>query len=157
MLPCYSATLAFVLTRPHMAALVFYEYAITIGLEVQQIWSREVSVATVLFILTRYITLLDSLFAVIPVLTSYSFEVSTKRDFRPKNSQVNGPLSGLHRPHMGASYHHLDAHSRNVWCVGILCTCLSMMERLPSANPQLSLRFASSPSGTATGGYSRSS
>ena len=62
-----------------MAALVFYEYAITIGLEVQQIWSREVSVATVLFILTRYITLLDSLFAVIPVLISYSFEVSTKR------------------------------------------------------------------------------
>ena len=79
MLPCYSAALAFVLTRQHILALVFYEYAITIGLEIQQIWSREVSVATALFILTRYITLLDRLFAVIPVLISYSFEVSTKR------------------------------------------------------------------------------
>ncbi|KAM5543473.1 hypothetical protein V8D89_002724 [Ganoderma adspersum] len=58
-------------------ALVFYEYAITIGLEAQQIWNREVSVATALFVLTRYITLLDRLFVIISVLTSYSFEACT--------------------------------------------------------------------------------
>ena len=80
-LPLCFVPLALVLTRPHIPALVFYEYAITVHLEAQQIWNREASVATALFVLTRYITLLDRLFVIIPVLTSYSFEVSTILSF----------------------------------------------------------------------------
>ncbi|KAI0754211.1 hypothetical protein C8Q80DRAFT_1094190, partial [Daedaleopsis nitida] len=46
-------------------ALVLYEYIITIELEVQQIWRRKISGASILFILTRYLTLLNRVFVVI--------------------------------------------------------------------------------------------
>ena len=51
------------LTPPQ--ALAFYEHAITLDLEVSQIWRRHISGATILFILTRYLILLDRIFAVI--------------------------------------------------------------------------------------------
>ncbi|KAI0331745.1 hypothetical protein GY45DRAFT_1335978 [Cubamyces sp. BRFM 1775] len=46
-------------------ALAFYEYLITIRLEVQQIWKRDASGATILFVMTRYFMLLDRVFVVI--------------------------------------------------------------------------------------------
>ncbi|KAJ8481198.1 hypothetical protein ONZ51_g6176 [Trametes cubensis] len=46
-------------------ALAFYEHLITIRLEVQQIWNRDVSGATILFVMTRYFMLLDRMFVVI--------------------------------------------------------------------------------------------
>ncbi|KAH9888053.1 hypothetical protein C8Q73DRAFT_655815 [Cubamyces lactineus] len=46
-------------------ALAYYEYLITIRLEVQQIWNRDASGATILFVMTRYFMLLDRVFVVI--------------------------------------------------------------------------------------------
>ncbi|KAI0761303.1 hypothetical protein BD413DRAFT_486231 [Trametes elegans] len=46
-------------------ALTFYEHLITIRLEVQQIWRREASVATALFVATRYLNVLNRLFAIL--------------------------------------------------------------------------------------------
>ncbi|TFK79572.1 hypothetical protein K466DRAFT_505347, partial [Polyporus arcularius HHB13444] len=57
-------------------ALVLYEHAITLGTEVQQVWKREVSGATVLFILTRYMTLLNRLFVAISLSPIHSRESS---------------------------------------------------------------------------------
>ncbi|KAI1794289.1 hypothetical protein LXA43DRAFT_996398 [Ganoderma leucocontextum] len=55
-------------------SLVFYEYAITIGLEVQQIWRRKISGVTALFILTRYITLLHRILVVISLSSLHSLD-----------------------------------------------------------------------------------
>ncbi|KAI0363159.1 hypothetical protein BV20DRAFT_958865, partial [Pilatotrama ljubarskyi] len=48
-------------------ALAFYEHLITIRLEVQQIWKRDLSGATLLFIMTRYIMLLNRIFAIVGI------------------------------------------------------------------------------------------
>ncbi|KAI0353955.1 hypothetical protein OH77DRAFT_1406126 [Trametes cingulata] len=45
--------------------LAFYEHLITIRLEVQQIWKRDVSGATLLFVMTRYIMLLNRIFVIV--------------------------------------------------------------------------------------------
>ncbi|KAH9852387.1 hypothetical protein C2E23DRAFT_868841 [Lenzites betulinus] len=45
--------------------LAFYEHIITIRLEVQQIWKRDPSGATALFVMTRYFMLLNRIFAII--------------------------------------------------------------------------------------------
>ncbi|RDX51746.1 hypothetical protein OH76DRAFT_1481264 [Lentinus brumalis] len=58
-------------------ALVLYEHAITLGTEVQQVWKREVSGATVLFILTRYMTLLNRLFVAISLSPIHSREAAS--------------------------------------------------------------------------------
>ena len=48
-----------------LVALAFYEHAITFGVEVQQVWRRDISGATILFLLTRYLTLIDRILAII--------------------------------------------------------------------------------------------
>ncbi|KAI0718685.1 hypothetical protein C8T65DRAFT_737040 [Cerioporus squamosus] len=59
-------------------ALVLYEHVITLGMEVQQVWKREISGATVLFVLTRYMTLLNRVFVTISLSSIHSPEaVST--------------------------------------------------------------------------------
>lgn len=57
----------FAVIMPHCAAeaLAFYEHAITIRAEVQQIWRREISSASILFIFTRYMILLDRILAIV--------------------------------------------------------------------------------------------
>lgn len=44
-------------------ALVCYEYLITLGTEVQLFWGREITGATILFCINRYIKLLYTLFS----------------------------------------------------------------------------------------------
>ncbi|KAI0760553.1 hypothetical protein C8Q74DRAFT_1207827, partial [Fomes fomentarius] len=56
-------------------ALVLYEHAITLGTEVQQIWRRHLSGATVLFIMTRYLILLDQILVMISLSSIRSLEV----------------------------------------------------------------------------------
>ncbi|KAI0667279.1 hypothetical protein C8Q78DRAFT_1106137 [Trametes maxima] len=46
-------------------ALAFYEHLITIRLEVQQVWKRDASGATLLIVMTRYLMLLNRIFAII--------------------------------------------------------------------------------------------
>ncbi|OSD05117.1 hypothetical protein PYCCODRAFT_1443464 [Trametes coccinea BRFM310] len=46
-------------------ALVLYEHALTLRQEVQQIWKRDSSAATILFVMTRYILLLDRVFVIL--------------------------------------------------------------------------------------------
>ena len=41
-----------------VTALVFYEYTITLGQEIDMFWKRKFTGATVLFLLTRYLLLL---------------------------------------------------------------------------------------------------
>ncbi|KAI9062124.1 hypothetical protein FKP32DRAFT_1612786 [Trametes sanguinea] len=45
--------------------LVLYEHALTLNQEVQQIWKRDASAATILFVMTRYLLLVDRVFAII--------------------------------------------------------------------------------------------
>ncbi|KAI0821882.1 hypothetical protein BC628DRAFT_1422297 [Trametes gibbosa] len=47
------------------AATTIYEHIITIQLEVHQIWKRDVSGATVLFVMTRYFMLLHRVFVIV--------------------------------------------------------------------------------------------
>ena len=68
--------------RRRTAALVFYEYAITFGLEVQQIWGRNISGVVVLFILTRYITLLHRILVILSLSSLHSLNVSRRHPFR---------------------------------------------------------------------------
>lgn len=56
-------------------ALVLYEHAITLGTEVQQIWSRRLSGATVLFIMTRYLIFLDQILVMISLSAIRTLEV----------------------------------------------------------------------------------
>lgn len=46
-------------------ALALYEHLITIRLEAQQIWKRDPSGATMLFIMTRYFMLLSRIFVIL--------------------------------------------------------------------------------------------
>ncbi|TBU43473.1 hypothetical protein BD309DRAFT_864231 [Dichomitus squalens] len=55
-------------------AIIVYDYALTIDLEVQQIWKRDISGTTVLFILTRYITLLQRIFVLISLSPLHSLD-----------------------------------------------------------------------------------
>ena len=43
-----------------VTALVFYEYAITLGQEIDMFWKRKFTGATVLFMLNRYLLVLSS-------------------------------------------------------------------------------------------------
>ena len=65
------------LTFRPLPALVLYEHAITFGLEVQQIWQRNISGAAILFILTRYITLINRILVTISLTSIRSLEVRT--------------------------------------------------------------------------------
>ncbi|KAH9916984.1 uncharacterized protein BXZ73DRAFT_25635, partial [Epithele typhae] len=58
-----------------LPALVLYEHAITFGAEVQQVWKRDISGATLLFLLTRYITLLNRVFSVVGLWQLHSYNV----------------------------------------------------------------------------------
>ncbi|PIL23157.1 hypothetical protein GSI_14466 [Ganoderma sinense ZZ0214-1] len=55
-------------------ALVFYEYAITFDLELQQIWGRNISGVVVLFALTRYITLLHRILVILSLSSLHSLD-----------------------------------------------------------------------------------
>ncbi|KAM5543495.1 hypothetical protein V8D89_002746 [Ganoderma adspersum] len=68
-----SADLAFFISVAS-TALVFYEYAITFRLEVQQIWGRNISGVVVLFILTRYITLLHRILVILSLSSLHSLD-----------------------------------------------------------------------------------
>ncbi|RPD54965.1 hypothetical protein L226DRAFT_464333 [Lentinus tigrinus ALCF2SS1-7] len=58
-------------------ALVLYEHVITFGTEVQQVWKRNISGATILFILTRYMTLLNRIFVTIGLYSIDSKETAS--------------------------------------------------------------------------------
>lgn len=68
-------------TNTRAEALVLYEHVITIRLEVQQIWKRGLSGATVLFILTRYITLINRLLISLSLSSLQSTKV--RRSIKP--------------------------------------------------------------------------
>ena len=76
--------LASILNGWYTLALVLYEYTITIHLEAQQIWKREVSTAMILFLSTRYITLLDRLLVVVLAFSPDTLKVV------PRTSSVFG-------------------------------------------------------------------
>ena len=48
------------LTDTPVTALVFYEYAITLGQEIDMFWKRRFTGATALFLLNRYLLVLSS-------------------------------------------------------------------------------------------------
>ncbi|KAI0641336.1 hypothetical protein C8Q79DRAFT_919499 [Trametes meyenii] len=57
-------------------ALTFYEHLITIRLEVQQVWNRDASGATLLIVMTRYLLLLNRIFAIISLYPVQDLGVS---------------------------------------------------------------------------------
>ncbi|KAH9896100.1 hypothetical protein C8Q73DRAFT_789883 [Cubamyces lactineus] len=63
------------------ATLIFYEYGITINNEVRLIWRRKVTGASVLFVLNRYIMIMDN------IITLASFPAMSNR-----NSHLNVPI-----------------------------------------------------------------
>ena len=100
-----------------MTALVFYEYAITFDLEVQQIWKGNISGVTILFILTRYITLLHCTLVIMSLSSLHSLDVSALHRPGLQNSCLISYLPDVLCCNMVASFHIVNTHSRNVWCV----------------------------------------
>ena len=53
--PCEFKFLRSLAHHSQIAAIVFYEYAITVGQEIEHIWGRKLSWTTLLFFLNRYL------------------------------------------------------------------------------------------------------
>ena len=55
------------LTRAY-AALLWFDWALTFPTEYQRIWRRRFSGATIIYILTRYTALIDTIFSILETL-----------------------------------------------------------------------------------------
>ena len=79
--PALSFSVPFTDSCAYVVALVIYEYLVTFGTEVQLFWAGEVTGASVLFFVNRYIQLVYSLFALFELLPNVNTVSVSLREF----------------------------------------------------------------------------